>query len=178
LETEEGRIFNREFFKWLRNLSEANHRKFCKHILNKSGDSRVYAYPKLTMKTISSVLISCYCTKEWIERHKKKQLVRRELNKMKPRLQLFGANGEFNHVNWRVFKRNYNIMTATIQKAPGEEFFSCSKQTQNKNRSVDELSPYAKEFFWVFHKQKKRFVKPARRAFFQPYIGINNKIEL
>jgi hypothetical protein len=47
------------------------------------------------MKTISFVLISCFSTKEWIERSKKKQLVKRELNKLKPRLQLFGANKEF-----------------------------------------------------------------------------------
>lgn len=81
--------------------------------------------------------------------------MRRELNKKKLRLQLFGAKREFNHVNWRVFKRNYNVMVATMQlllEALGEEFFSYAKQTRNKNRSIDGLSPYAKRFFWVFHK--------------------------
>jgi hypothetical protein len=90
---------NKEFFKWLRNLLEADHWKFCKHIFNRSGDSCGYAYPKVTMKTISFVLFSCYSVKDWIEQRKKKQLVRRELNRMKPRLQLFGSNGNFNHVN-------------------------------------------------------------------------------
>jgi hypothetical protein len=47
------------------------------------------------MKTISSVLISCYSAKEWIERRKRKQLVRRELNRLKSTLQLFKTNGEF-----------------------------------------------------------------------------------
>jgi hypothetical protein len=51
------------------------------------------------MKTISFVFFSCYSLKDWIEQRKKKQLVRRELNRMKPRLQLFGSNGNFNHVN-------------------------------------------------------------------------------
>jgi hypothetical protein len=83
---EKDSILNSEFFKWLRNLSKADHRKFCKHILNKVGDSNIYSYPKVTMKTISSVLISCYNVKGWIERRKQKQLVRRELHKMKPRL--------------------------------------------------------------------------------------------
>jgi hypothetical protein len=46
------------------------------------------------MKTISSVLISCYSTKEWIERHRRKQLVRRELNRMK-------ENGEFWSEKWK-----------------------------------------------------------------------------
>jgi hypothetical protein len=32
-------VLNREFFKWLGNQSEAHHRKFCKHILNKLGDN-------------------------------------------------------------------------------------------------------------------------------------------
>ena len=66
---------NREFFKWLGNLTEVDYRKFYKHILNRSGDSHVYAYPKVTMKTISLVLIGCHSTKDWIERRKKKQLV-------------------------------------------------------------------------------------------------------
>jgi hypothetical protein len=63
---------NWEFFKWLRNLSESDHQAFAKHILNHQNDKRPYAYPKVTMKTISSVLISCYSAKEWIERRKRK----------------------------------------------------------------------------------------------------------
>jgi hypothetical protein len=47
------------------------------------------------MKTISSVFISCYSAKDWIERQKRKQLVRRELNRLKSTLQLFKTNGEF-----------------------------------------------------------------------------------
>jgi hypothetical protein len=84
------------------------------------------------MKTISSVLISCYSAKEWIERRKRKQLVRRELYKMKPRLQLFGANVEFICTSWKAFKTKYNITSATMQvllEAPGEEFFSGTKHT-------------------------------------------------
>jgi hypothetical protein len=57
-------VLNREFFKWLGNLTEADHRKFCKHILNRSLESHVYAYLKVTMKTISSVLIGCYSAKD------------------------------------------------------------------------------------------------------------------
>jgi hypothetical protein len=133
------------------------------------------------MKTISSMLISCYSAYEWIEQWKRKQLMRKEFNKMKPRLQLFGANREFNCIDWRTFKRNYNVISTTMQalfEAPGEEFFSCAKQMRNKNRSIEELSPYTKEFFQVFLKIKKRFVKPARRTFFRPYIGMSNKLGL
>jgi hypothetical protein len=140
-------ILNQEFFKWLENLTEADHRKFCKYILNRSGDSHVYAYPKVTMKTISSVLIGCYSAKDWIERRKRKQLVRRELQNLKPRLHLFNQNGEFSHSNWKAFKRSYNVTNATMQvllEAPGEEFFSGAKQMRNKNRKIEELSPYAK----------------------------------
>jgi hypothetical protein len=140
-------VLNREFFKWLGNLTEADHRKFCKNILNRSGESHVYAYPKVTMKTISFILIGCYSAKDWIERRKKKQLVRKELYNLKPRLQLFSANGEFSPTNWKTFKRNYNVTSATMQvllEAPGEEFFSGVKQTCNKNRAIKELSPYAK----------------------------------
>ena len=78
------------------------------------------------MKITSSILISYYSAKEWIEWHKRKQFVRRDLNKLKPRLQLFGANGEFNCVNWRAFKTKYNITSITMQillEALGEESF-------------------------------------------------------
>jgi hypothetical protein len=140
-------VLNREFFKWLGNLTEADHRKFCKHILNRSGDSHVYAYPKVTMKTISSVLIGCYSAKDWIERRKRKQLVWRELQNLKPRLHLFNQNGEFSRSNWKAFKQSYNITSTTMQvllEALGEEFFSGAKQTRNKNQKIEELSPYAK----------------------------------
>jgi hypothetical protein len=172
-------VLNREFFKWLENLTEADHRKFCKHILNRSGDSHVYAYPKVTMKTISSVLIGCYSAKDWIERWKRKQLVRRELQNLKPRLHLFNQNGEFSRSNWKAFKRSYNVTSATMQvllEAPGEELFSGAKQTRNKNQKIEELSPYAKQFFKVFLKQKKEFQKPAGRAYFRPFSGLNNKL--
>jgi hypothetical protein len=92
---EKDGIFNQEFFKWQGNLSESDHRAFARHILNRPNNKQPYAYPKVTMKTISSILINCYSAKEWIERRKRKQLVRRELNRMNPRLQLFKANGEF-----------------------------------------------------------------------------------
>ena len=56
---EKDGVFNQEFFKWLRNLTEADHQRFFKHILKRSGDSHQYLYPKVTMKTILLVLIGC-----------------------------------------------------------------------------------------------------------------------
>lgn len=78
------------------------------------------------MKTISSVFIRWYSLKDWIKRRKKKQLVRKELHKLKPRFQLFSANGKFSRSNWYVFKRNYNVTSTTMQvllEALSEEFF-------------------------------------------------------
>jgi hypothetical protein len=137
---EKDRVLNREFFKWLENLSEANHCAFAKHILNHSSDNRLYSYPKVTMKTISSMLISYYSAKEWIERRKRKQLVRRELNKLKPTLGLFKANGEFNTEKWKAFKRNYNITSATCKffsRHPGK---SSSLAQSIQGTRIDPLS--------------------------------------
>ena len=81
--------------------------------------------------------------------------MQRELQNLKPSLKFFKQNGEFSHSHWKTFKRNYNITSATIQvllKVPGEDFFSSVKQTCNKNRKIEELSPYAKQFFKVFLK--------------------------
>jgi hypothetical protein len=57
-------VLNCKFFKCLGNLTEVDHRKFYKHILNRLGESHVYAYLKVTMMTISSVLIGCYSMKD------------------------------------------------------------------------------------------------------------------
>jgi hypothetical protein len=98
---------------------------------------------------------------------------------LRPIFKLFKANEEFNTDKWKAFKRNYYITSATIQvflKAPSKKFFSSLKQTRNKNRSIEQLSPYAKEFFWIFLVQKKKFVKLARRAFFHAYNGMSNKL--
>jgi hypothetical protein len=113
-------MLNREFFKWLGNLSKAEHQVFVKHILNCLGDNHPYLYPKVTMKTISSVLIICYIAKEWIEQRKKKQLVRTELHKLRPTLGFFKVIGEFNIDRWKAFKRNYNIMSATPPQRFGQ----------------------------------------------------------
>jgi hypothetical protein len=101
------------------------------------------------------------------------------LHNLKPRLQLFNPNGEFSCSNWRTFKWNYNATSATMQvllEAPGEEFFFGAKQTCNKNRRIEELSLYTKQFFKVFLKQKKQFRKPADRAYFRPFSAMNTKL--
>jgi DNA-directed RNA polymerase subunit L len=88
-------VLKSELFKWLGNLFESDHCIFARYILNHPNKKCPNVYPKVTMKTISLNLISCYNAKEWIECLKRKQLLRRELNKMKPVLQLFKANSKF-----------------------------------------------------------------------------------
>jgi hypothetical protein len=39
----------------------------------------------------------------------------------------------------------------------------------NKKKSLEDLSPLAKEFFQVFLKSKGKFVRPEARAFYRPY---------
>jgi hypothetical protein len=63
-----------------------------------------------------------------------------------------------------------------LLEAPSEEFFSSAKQTRNKNWSIKELSPYAREFFRVFLEQKRPFKKPVGRAFFRPYISVSIRL--
>jgi hypothetical protein len=96
----------------------------------------VYAYPKVTIRIVSSMLISCYSAKGWIEQYKRKQLVKRELHKLKPRLQLIG---DFSRSNWRAFKQNFNVISATMQvllEALSEDFLFNAKQTCNKTGAL------------------------------------------
>jgi hypothetical protein len=47
---------------------------------------------------------------------------------------------------------------------------------RNKNQRIEELSPYTKQFFKVFLKQKKQFWKPTGRAYFRPFSAMNTKL--
>ena len=101
--------------------------------------------------------------------------MRREMQNLK----FFKQNGEFSCKHWKTFKQNYNIISATMQvllEVHGEDFFSGAKQTRNKNWKIEELSPYAKQFFKVFLKQKKEIRKPAGHAYFRPFSGLNTKL--
>ena len=43
-------ILSREFFKWLGNCEEEDHKKLILHVLGRSGESRAFGYPKVTVK--------------------------------------------------------------------------------------------------------------------------------
>ena len=77
----------------------------------------------------------------------------RELNKLKPSLNFFNAARMIQPKRWKKFKLEYNGMHATIQvllEAPKKDYFVIAELVSNKNRSIEELSSYAKEFFKVF----------------------------
>ena len=146
-------ILSSEFFKWLGNCDKEDHRKLIPHILGRSGESRVLGCPKITIKQTSRVLEDCYSAKEWLERRKRKIIVRRELNKLKPSLGFCNAAGAFQPQRWKKFKNDYNVTCASMRvllDTPGEESFVAVKQVASKNKSIDELPPYAKEFFKAF----------------------------
>ena len=162
-------ILSREFFKWLGNSDEEDHRKLILHLLNRSGTKRSFPYPMVTIKQPSKVLESCYSAKEWLERWKRKALVKRELNKLRPSLGFLNAAGEFQLDRWKHFKADYSITSASMRvllEALGEEYFVVAKLTSNKNKPIEELSAYAKQFFTLFLRQKNNFQRPAAHAYF------------
>lgn len=165
-------VLNREFFKWLGNLSEADHEKMLLHILNRSGTKRTQRWPKVVIKQPASVLESCYTVKEWVERRKRKQLVRRELTKIKPELAFYDATGNLILDRWKQFKREYFVSSATMRillEQPGENFFKEGKMLRSKNKKTEELSPYAKAFFKQFLEKRSSFQKPIGSSFFRKY---------
>lgn len=165
-------VITREFFKWLGNLSEAQLKRFAEHLLNKPDPKREEPYPKVTMKKITAVMTNCYSAKDWLERCKRKQIVRRQLHLMKPSLGLFSSSGDFKKESWKRFKKNYKITRAALNvllSAPGEDYFTAAKLPCNKNKSIFELSPYAEEFFRVFLANKGKFVIPKGKANYRPY---------
>ena len=169
---QESCMLNREYFKWLSNLSLQDLERLAKHLLNQFGEKRKFPYPKVTIKVISSVLESCYNTKEWVERRKRKQLVKWELNNIDPTLGLINANGELIHAKWKAFKRARNIMRASMNvllKRPGETYFAEAKQLKLKNKTCAHISLAAAEFFKVFLNHKNGFELPYVHAEYRTY---------
>ena len=52
-------VLTREFFKFLGNLSEADHAKLCRHISNWSGTSRKLLHPKVVVKQPMTMVEDC-----------------------------------------------------------------------------------------------------------------------
>ena len=167
-----------EFFKWLGNFSEGDLKRLASHLLHRSPKHK-HAHPKVTMKKVTSVIPDCYSAKEWMERCKRKQAVRKELHILNRSLGLYNVEGSFRHDKWKAFKTAYNVTKATknlLLYGPGEEFFSLAKMPSNKNKPIAELSPYAAEFFRVFLESKGKFKKPEATTFYRPYDMENDKL--
>ena len=84
-------ILSLEFFKWLGNCDEEDHKKLILHNLGHSWERRVLRYPKVTVKQTSRVLKDCFSAKKWMERRQRKIIVRQELNKLKPSLGFYNV---------------------------------------------------------------------------------------
>ena len=172
-------ILSQEFFKWFGNYDKEDHKKLILYILGRLGESRIFGYPKVTIKQTSKVLKDCYSAKEWFERRKKKIIVRWELNKLKPSLGFFNAAGAFQPQRWKKFKRDYNVTRTSMQillEDLGEEYFAAAKKVASKNKSIKGLSPYAKEFFKAFLRNQWNFHTPASRVYFRAYDPSTNRL--
>ena len=163
---------SREYFKWLGNLTLHDLERLANHLLNQSGEKRKFPYPKVTIKAISSVLESCYSTKDWVEWRKRKQLIKKELNNIDPNLGLINAEGELIHNKWKEFKASRCITSASMNvllDRPGEQYFTQAKQLKSKNKTCAQISPAAAEFFRVFLRHKSGFEKPIAQAEYRAY---------
>ncbi|KAG0597313.1 hypothetical protein M758_UG327500, partial [Ceratodon purpureus] len=163
----------REFFKWLENLTEADHQKMCKHILHKSGPNRKYTYPKVTIKQNTSVLEDCYSVKEWAERRKRKAVAQAEFNNINSTLHLFKRDG-LDVPAWKQFKKTYFVSKESkhvlLDWGIPDSYWTNSRATQFRNKSAKDLSPYAVEFFKTFLKVRHAFQCPSAEMWFLPFI--------
>ena len=114
-EPEKDGVLTREFFKFLGNLSEADHTKLCRHILNRSGPSQKLLHPKVVVKQPTTVVEHCYSVKEWIER-RKKATAHFQLHLIRPELGLYtDSNKQFVQTAWKNFKKQFSISKASMR---------------------------------------------------------------
>ena len=173
----ENCMLTREFFKHLGNLSYDELATLAKHMLNQTSEKRKQPYPKVTIKSVSSVLDSCYTAGEWSERRKRKHLVKKELHQIDPKLGLMNAKNEIIVQNWKKFKSKRMFSRATMDvllDRPSDAYFGKAKSVSQKNKTCVELSPQAFEFFNVFLKHKNNFQKPSAKGFYRSYNDYSN----
>lgn len=155
-------VLNREFFKAMGQLEEFDLRKLAQHLLNETPN-RVMAFPKVSVKKPTKNYFQCVSAKQWVENRKRKHTVARELNNLQPSLGLFDSSKKFIVENWKKFKTDYNVTRQTMAMlltVPGNNFFSNYRQKKSKNKSVEEISEYASEFFKKFLQVKGQFRLP------------------
>ena len=125
------------------------------------------------------MLKDCYSAREWLEQRNRKALLKKELHKLNPNLGLLDKGECLQEDRWKQFKADYNVTRASMRvllEAPREDYFIAAKVVSNKNKTIEELSPYAKQFFKFFFLQKADFVKPVGRAYFRAYDATNNRM--
>ena len=74
-------------------------------------------------------------------------MVKKELHKLNSSLGLMDKGGCFQEDRWKQFKVDYNVTRASMRillEAPREDYFVAAKLVSNKNKAIEELSPYAK----------------------------------
>ena len=173
-EPEKDGVLTREFFKFLENLSEADHAKLCRHILNRSGPSWKLPHLKFVVKQPMTVVKDYYSVKEWIEHRKKKATARFQLHLIRPELGLYtDGNKQFVQIAWKNFKKEFSISKASIHVlldwGPIDLYYTNQRQTQHRNIPCEDLSPYAKQFFTVFFEQREQFTPPDGKFYFSAF---------
>ena len=161
-EPEKDGVLTWEFFKFLDNLSEADHVKLCRHILNRSGPFWKLLHLKVVVKQPMVVVKDCYSVKEWIECRKKKATVHFQLHLIRPKLGLYtDRNKQFVQTAWKNFKKEFFVSKASMHVlldwGPTDLYYTNQRQTQHQNTPCEDLLPYAKQFFTIFLEQRERF---------------------
>ena len=153
---------NREFFKAMGQLEERDLEVLAQHLLNETP-GRTMGFPKVSVKKPTTNYWQCMSAKQWVEKRKRKHTVARELHNIKPSLGLFDKDKNFVVDKWEEFKKEYNLNRQTMAmllSVPGDSFFSNYRQKKSKNKSVEEISEYAAEFFKKFLEVKGKFKLP------------------
>ena len=68
------------------------------HLLHCSRPKHTFKYPKVTIKQTSKVLKDYFSVGEWLKRRKRKALVKKELHKLNPSLELMDGGDAFRKI--------------------------------------------------------------------------------
>lgn len=147
-----NKMLSHKFLKQLGSLSIDDLAKLAKYILNLENPKHLLLYLKMTIKAILSVLETCYTAKEWMNRWKRKQLVKRELHLQNREFGMFNPTVELVAENQKRFKE-CNVTRATMNvllERPCKLYITQANEKWSKNKKAVEcpcmLQKFSKSF--------------------------------
>jgi hypothetical protein len=151
----------REFFKHLGHFTDEDLKIFVQHLLG-TTPNRNLVYPKVSVNKPKMVVINHHTASDWVERRKRKKVIIKELEYVRPSLDFLKPDMNVRNLRWRVWKKEHRFSSATwdyLLSAPPAAYFTKRLTNEGIHKHADdfvEKFPDLPHMFKSFLRSKNR----------------------